>query len=116
MTTTAPLKRLRPVDARRLHELDVEVARAKRALAEAKERREEAGFARIRHLLEDGVPVTVGRIEIKRTVKTTGRTFRLAEYLKKHGKPSAEMKPFIGAPTSYERWTIKDISQETAES
>lgn len=111
----APLKRLRPVDVRRVRDADLEVARAKRVLAEAKEHRE-AEFARIRHLLEDGQSVTVGSIEVKRTVKSTGRTFRLAEYLKKHGKPTPEMKPFIGAPTTYERWTIKDISQETGES
>lgn len=114
MSPQAPLKRLRPVDARRLRDADVEVARAKRALEDAKDHRE-AEFARVRHLLGTGEQVTVGSIEIKRTVKTTGRTFRLAEYLKKHGKPSPEMKPFIGAPTSYERWTIKDISEETAE-
>jgi hypothetical protein len=53
--------------------------------------------------------VLAGDISITVTPCVSGKSFRLAQYLRKH-KISKAMEPFIGEGTPYDRWTVKRVT------
>lgn len=106
------MSRLTASQARLLYAADAEIRSAKRALEEAKERRDEL-LERLRDRLPAGQAIEAGGIRVKRIVKNTGRKFRLTEFEAKH-KITKAMEPFITKPSSYEVLTVKDVSDEEA--
>jgi hypothetical protein len=101
---------LRAESARNLVKAEESWARAKAALDIA-ERERTKWRARCRPLLADGLNV-VGGIEITVTPTSTGKSFRLAEYLKAHPISKA-MRPFVGEGSTYDRWTVKRQEKST---
>lgn len=96
---------LRAESARNLATAEENWSKAKAAL-DAAERERTKWRARCRPLLATGELQVVGGVEITITPTATGKSFRLAEYLKKH-KITKAMEPFIGEGSTYDRWTVK---------
>jgi hypothetical protein len=98
--TGAQVEQIRAVEAR--------VAKAKRQLEVATEERA-AVRDRYRDRLPENTPVEAGGCLIKRIVKSTGRRFRLTEYLREH-RLSDEMRPYVTKAGKSERWDVKPLS------
>lgn len=102
-TATATLA---PRQARVLLRAEQAVAAAQIALTEAKQERD-----KVRERYADRVPVgeefVVAGIRVKRVEKSSGRSFKLRDYLEKH-KLTAAMRPFVKDGSPYELWIVKE--------
>lgn len=105
--------RLTAAAARAIARDELAYADAKRALEAADERRRRTR-ARYRDRLPVGEVVEAGGYSIKVVAKTTGRKFRLAEYLKAGHKVTKAMRPFVTEPTAYEDWRVKPTTPTTS--
>lgn len=113
----APTKSLTAAMARALLAAEEEVADLKRRLESAEDARALLR-ARYRDRAPDGELIEVGGIRVKRTRKTSGRSFRITEYLKSHKLTAAmrgvdsEGKPFLGGGSGYDFWSVKQVEEE----
>lgn len=77
----------------------------KRDLEKAEQLRDD-----VRALLRPRVPygeaVDAGGVEIERTQKTSGPSFKIGEFLKSH-RVTKIMKPFMGGYTPYDLWQVR---------
>jgi hypothetical protein len=92
-------------EAKKLLVAEQAVKTAKGALEEAERVRAKAR-ERCRPLVATGVTTRTGDIEITVTPCVSGKSFRIAEYLRAH-KLTKAMEPFVGGETPYDRWTVK---------
>jgi hypothetical protein len=95
-------------EAKKLLAAEESYQQAKGQLEEADRERQKAREA-CRPLLAIGKTTRIGDIEITVTPTMTGKSFRLAQYLRKH-KLTKTMEPFVGEATSYDRWTVKRVA------
>lgn len=93
------------IEARKLLAAEQRCQEARGAL-EAAEREREKCRDRCRPLLAPGKLTLAGDVELMVAPACSPRTFRLAEYLRRH-KLTKAMQPFVGEGTEYDRWTVK---------
>lgn len=101
------MPKLTAKQARVIAHAEGRVAEAERAFEEAKALRAQVR-ARYAERLPLGLVVKAGGYAIKRIEKSTGRKFRLSEFLKTH-KLTVAMRPFVSKPSTYEAWTVRPV-------
>lgn len=111
-TTTTRKPKLKPPQALKIARDEQAYRDAKLAFEQAKADRD-ATRALYKHLLPLGQLVLVAGVRIKRRLKSSGRKFRLSDYLNAGNKVTKDMHPFVSEPTKYEDWTVTTGEEKT---